>query len=94
MWKFLHQVTVLESPWFAFVGIADKVTGFVGLPVKETPFKPGREAGAASSPQSRFNDLLLNLCRGHPEQCFPGRLIASMLPVDLEGPDTRYIDLI
>ena len=88
------QVSVLERAGLAFICVTYQVTGHIGLPVKETPFEPCGKTGAPAATQARFDDLLLNLSRCHLPQSFVDRLIASMMPVDLKGPDTRYVDLI
>ena len=48
----VHQVPVLEGSRFALIGIANKVTGFVGFPVEETPFQSCRETCSTPAAQS------------------------------------------
>ena len=90
----LHKIAVLERPRLTLIGITNKITGLVGLPVQETPFQTGRKTCSSPAAKSRFDDFLLNLCRGHLTKSFVDRSVAAMLPVNTEVPDTRYIHFI
>ena len=49
-----HQIPILKSAGFAFIGIAHQVFLAGKLTRHEAPFEPRRKTGAASSTQSRF----------------------------------------
>ena len=56
-----HDLTVLASPRLRFVRVHDQIMRPVALgPGHEAPFQPGRESGAAPSPQPAVLDLLDN----------------------------------
>ena len=57
-----HDLPVLASAGFAFVGVDDKVMGpFADLLGHERPFYAGPEAGTAAAAQARFLDLVDDL---------------------------------
>src|SRR5438874_343903 len=69
MRQFLHQVAVLESPGFAFIGIADEITRS-GILINKAPFHPCRKACSAASSQAGNLYLFHYLLRRHAFQDF------------------------
>src|SRR5438445_132917 len=85
-----QDLTVLEGPRFAFVGVHHQILGKTRLLAHEVPLHAGGEAGAAAAAQVRLDHLVHDLLRLHLQR-FGQRLVAATGAVGIERPALRLV---